>query len=180
MPDNGENSTTDADATGDGRQQDTTDQQDSGDAQLGDAGKQALDRMKAERNEAKRQAIALQKELEKLRQASMSEAEKAIAEAEAKGRTAATAEFGKRLAKAAIETAAAKRNPDYNPAGLDFLDLSKFIGEDGEPDAKAISAYVESNIPATSGAPSFDGGARLPAPKGGDMNSIIRRAAGHG
>ena len=90
------------------------------------------------------------------------------------------ADIGKRLAKAAIETAAAKRNADFNPAGLDYLDLTKFVGEDGEPDAKAISAYVEANIPATPGAPSFDGGARTPAPKGGDMNSIIRRAAGHG
>ena len=175
MPDTGDNTATDV-------IEDDADQNDTGDdgQQLGDAGKQALDRMKAERNADRRRANALQRELEELKKAGLSESERAIADAEQRGRTAAMADIGKRLAKAAIETAAAKRNADFNPAGLDYLDLTKFVGEDGEPDAKAISAYVEANIPATPGTPSFDGGARKPAPTGGDMNSIIRRAAGHG
>jgi len=44
---------------------------------LGDAGKQALDRMKAERNQAKQEAAALKARLDKLEAANMSELERA-------------------------------------------------------------------------------------------------------
>lgn len=120
-------------------------------------------------------------QLEAQRQASMTEAERAVAEAEARGRTAATAEFGKRLAKSAFEAAAARRNPEYDGSALDFVDLSRFVGEDGEPDAKAIATAVERLVPAaTTSAPSFDGGARTSAPKGADMNRLMREAVGRG
>lgn len=46
-------------------------------AQLGDAGKKALDRMKAERNEAKQEAAALKARLDKLEAANMSDLERA-------------------------------------------------------------------------------------------------------
>lgn len=46
-------------------------------ATLGDAGKQALDRMKAERNEAKQAAAALQKQLDEINAANLSDLEKA-------------------------------------------------------------------------------------------------------
>lgn len=108
---------------------------------LGDAGKQALDRMKAERNEANKRAKALEQELEKVRKASMSEAEKAVAEAEARGRSAATADFGKRLATSEIRAAAATAGADLDGV-FDYLDLGRFVGEDGEPDTKAIEAFV--------------------------------------
>jgi len=49
---------------------------------LGDAGKKALDRMKAERNEAKQEAAALKARLDKLEAANMSELERAQKEAE--------------------------------------------------------------------------------------------------
>lgn len=51
-------------------------------AELGDAGKKALDRMKAERNEAKQEAAALKARLDKLEAANMSELERAQKEAE--------------------------------------------------------------------------------------------------
>ena len=136
--------------------------------------------LRAEAAKYRTQARTATTELDKVRQSSMSEAEKAIAEAEARGRTAATADFGKRLARSALETAAAKRNPEFDIAGLDYVDMSRLMGEDGEPDAKAIAAAVERLVPAPTGAPSFDGGARKTPPATGDMNSIIRRAAGHG
>lgn len=108
------------------------------------------------------------------------EAERAVAEAEQRGRTAAVAQFGKRLARTEFDAAAARRNPDYDTAGpLEYVDLGKFVGEDGEPDTKAITAAVERLIPAPAGGtPSFDGGTRStpPAPKG--MTDIIRKAAG--
>jgi len=174
MPENGENA-----APVEGAEQDTNQATESatGEENLGDAGKQALDRMKAERNEAAKQAKALQAELDKFRQASMSETEKAIAEAEAKGRTAAASDFGKRLAKAEIQTAAATAGRDIGGV-FDYLDLSRFVGEDGEPDAKAVQAFVDGLPDRTPAAPSFDGGARGSAPAVGDMNQALRRAAG--
>lgn len=179
MPDNGEqNTSTETEATTEAteQQQETSA---TGEESLGDAGKQALDRMKAERNEAAREAKALRAELEAAKKATMSETEKAIAEAEAKGRSNATAEFGKRLAKAALDTAAARRNPDFDTAALEYVDLSRFVGDDGEPDTKAIAAAVERLVPAAGGAPAgFDGGSRTSSPKGGDMNSLLRQAAG--
>jgi hypothetical protein len=58
------------------------------DDNLGDPGKRALDAERAARKEAEKQARAVQKELEQLRQAQMSESEKALAEAEARGKLA--------------------------------------------------------------------------------------------
>ena len=52
------------------------------DANLGDAGKKALDRMKAERNEAKQEVVALKARLDKLEAANMSELERAQKEAQ--------------------------------------------------------------------------------------------------
>lgn len=119
-------------------------------------------------------------ELEKQRQASMSEAEKAIAEAEARGRTTAATEFGKELAQEKFDALAGRRNPDFDTAkALEFVDLGKFLGEDGRPDAKAIAEAVERLVPAGSTAPpSFDGGTRTPAPAPQGMSQIIRKAAG--
>jgi len=149
---------------------------------LGDAGKQALDRMKAERNAASSRAKALEKELASVRQSQMSESEKAVAEAEARGRTAAAAEYGKRLARSQFDALAGRRNPDFDTSGtLEFADLSKFVGEDGEPDLKVIKAAVEKWVPeATKGPPSYDGGARTTATKPPNMNEVIRSLAGFG
>lgn len=146
---------------------------------LGDAGKQALDRMKAERNEAKKEAQALRKEVEEIRKSSMSEAEKAVAEAEARGRQAATSEFGTRLAKSDFIAAAARRNPAFDAkAVIDDLNLARFVADDGEPDTKAIEAAVQRLVPEPNGAPSFDGGARTSPPVATGMNGLIRKAAG--
>lgn len=50
-------------------------------ANLGDAGKKALDRMKAERNEAKQQAATLQAQLDEFKRANESELDRAQREA---------------------------------------------------------------------------------------------------
>ena len=182
MPEAGEQNTTatteTAIAATDGAQQDTS-ATDAHEEQLGEGGRKALEAERASRKALEKQLQTMQREIEKTRQAGMSEAEKAIAEAEVKGRTAATAEFGKRLAKAALDTAAARRNPDFDTAALEYVDLSRFVGDDGEPDAKAIAAAVERLVPTASGAaPGFDGGTRTSTPKGADMNSLLRQAAG--
>lgn len=180
MPDNGSTTTDQTDASVETVEDQPADGADAGEDQLGDAGKQALNRMKAERNQFKRQTSELQNELEKLRKASMTESERAVAEAEAKGRSAAASEFGAELARERFDALAGRRNPDFDTAqALEYVDLSKFIGEDGKPDPKAIAAAVERLVPAPAGGlPSFDGGTRTPPPSGGDMNALLRQAAG--
>jgi hypothetical protein len=149
-------------------------------AALGEAGKKALDRMKAERDEQRRLARTTQAELEKLRNATQTEQEKAISAAKAEGATEAAKAFGQRLARTEFDAAAGRRNPDFDTASaLAYVDLTKFVGEDGEPDAKAIKAAVERLVPEPPGGPpSFDGGTRANATKPSDMNQLIRKAAG--
>ncbi len=133
-----------------------------GEDALGDAGKKALDAMKAERNEAQRQLKTMQRELEQLRQQQMSESEKAIAEAEQRGRQTATVEVGQRLARAEFLAAAAKRNAEHDATSiLDDLNLGKYVGDDGEPDVSAIGKAVERLIPAAAADPRPRGDAGL-------------------
>ena len=138
---------------------------------------QALARKNEDR--AKANATAA-KELEKVRAASMSEAEKAAAEAEQRGRSAALAEGATRLARAEFRAAAAGRvDKDTLDAYLEDVDLKKFVREDGEPDEKAIEARVK-KLAGPDKATDFDGGARTPAGKPADMNARIRQLAGLG
>jgi hypothetical protein len=82
----------------------------------------------------------------------MTDAQRALSEAETNGRTAAVKEFGQRLARTEFDAAAGRRNPDFDTASaLEFVDLSRFVGDDGEPDTKAIKAAVERLVPAPAG-----------------------------
>ena len=118
------------------------------DDNLGDPGKRALEAERAARKEAEKQAKAVQRELEQLRQAQMSESEKALAEAESRGRSAAVTAFGQKLAAAEFVAAAARRNPEFDASAvLEDLNLAKYVGEDGEPDTKGLAAVVERLVP---------------------------------
>lgn len=145
---------------------------------LGDAGKQAIDRMKAERNEATKQLKALQKELDQFRQASMTENEKQMAEAKKQGYAEASSEYGTRFARASFDALAARRNPDVNTDEIvEFVDMRRFLDEDGDVNRKALQAAVDRLVPERpSGPPSQDGGPRATS-KATDMNSIIRAQA---
>lgn len=110
---------------------------------LGDKGKQALDRMKAEKAaakkeaaDAKRAAAEAQRKVQEFEDRDKSELEKATAkaEAEAKRADAATA----RAVKAEVKVAA-KEFADPDDAAA-FLDLSKYAGPDGEVDAEALQS----------------------------------------
>jgi len=99
----------------------------------------------------------------------MAEDQRKLIEAEEKGRTDAVKAFGERLARTSWIAEAARRNPSYDAASaLEDLNVAKFIGDDGEPDAKAIAASVARLVPeadttgGTPVVPSFDGGARTP------------------
>jgi hypothetical protein len=123
------------------------------------------------------------REVEGKAKASMTEAERAVAEAEERGRSAVRSEYGSRLAQTEFRAAAAARNPGYDVAkALAYVDLSKFVGEDGEPDGKAIAAAVADLVPEASNGtvppPSFDGGTRQSTAAGVSMSQLIRQAAG--
>jgi hypothetical protein len=97
-------------------------------------------------------------ELATLKASQMSDQEKAVADAEAKGRTAAVSEYGKELAAARFEVAATKAGVQLGEAAA-LIDMAQFVGDDGKPDTKAIDAAVKqlSNL-APAGGPGRSGG----------------------
>lgn len=116
---------------------------------------------------------------EKARLDAMSEQERAIEEAKQSARTEAATSYGKRLARTEFDALAGRRNAGYDTSkALEYVDLAKFLDENGEPDSAAIKAAVERLVPeATNGPASFDGGARGSA-KTTDFNQVLRQAAG--
>jgi hypothetical protein len=110
---------------------------------LGDAGKKALEAMKAQRAEAKRLAAAEKKRADELARkvaefedAQKSELEKATSKAE---RLEAAAKAATARAVKAEVRAAASEFADPEDAAA-FLDLAKYTSDDGEIDTEAISA----------------------------------------
>jgi hypothetical protein len=150
------------------------------DKTLGEAGERALAAEREARKASDKRARDLERELNQFRSASMSEAEKAAAEAEARGRTTAITEFGQRLARSDFVAAAARRNPGFDATLiLDDLNLARYVGEDGEPDSKAIEKAVERLIPTGSTEPApLDLGVKRTVSTAPSMNDLIRKAAG--
>jgi hypothetical protein len=139
-----------------------------------------LDRIVADRVGRERQKYADYGELKKRAAAAMTEQERAVAEAEQRGRTMALSEAGTRLARAEIRAAAAGRvEKDALDGFLEYADLKKFITADGEPDGKAIEAAV-AKIAGPARQTDFEGGARSTSTKAIDMNALIRQRAGLG
>ena len=138
---------------------------------LGDAGKKALDAMKAERHAAKQEAADLRAKLDAvLAKEQGREAEHAAALAAQKVRDDALATANARILKAEVRAAAAGKLADPQDA-LKFLDLSTFeVGTDGEVDGGAVEAAIldlikrKPYLAAAQGGPRFqagaDGGAR--------------------
>lgn len=89
-------------------------------------------------------------ELEKLRQQSMSDQEKAVAQAVAQAtaetRASVLREVGSTLVDAQIRLAA-KDLPLNVDRLLDGLDRGRFLGDDGQPDGAAIVSYVAELVP---------------------------------
>lgn len=137
-----------------------------------------VEKIRQEAAKHRTEARAAQQELERQRQASMSDAEKQVAEAEKRGREAARSEFGTRFVRSQFDVAAARRNPEFDTAPIvDIVDLTKFLDDDGEVDLTALNKAVERLVPAAvTGPPSQDGGARSTT-KPTSMNDIIRAQA---
>ena len=81
-------------------------------------------------------------ELEKLRQERMTEAEKAVAEAERRARAEAAREYGARLARAEFRALAAAKGLNIDSDIFDLVDTSRFVDDEGEIDEAAIKAAV--------------------------------------
>ncbi|MGW0163654.1 hypothetical protein ACWDWT_00465 [Streptomyces sp. NPDC003343] len=81
-------------------------------------------------------------ELATLKQSQMSEQEKAVDAARAEGRTAAATEYGRELAAARFEAAAAKAGVQLGEAA-GLIDMARFVGQDGKPDNNAIKTAVD-------------------------------------
>ncbi|MCS4593568.1 hypothetical protein KTJ89_11305 [Brevibacterium sediminis] len=147
---------------------DDEDDDEDGSDSLGDKGKQALDRMKTARNEAKKLAKEREAEIAELKRQlaaedktpEENELEQARAEARAEAMTAANA----RVIRSEVKSAAAGKL--RNPAlALRLLDLTDFdVDENGDVDTEqiqeAISDLLEENpeLAAQGGNASFDSG----------------------
>lgn len=90
------------------------------------------------------------KELEQVRQASMSDQEKAVEIARQQARAEALAEVGGQLVDMAVTAAVAGRGVDAE-ALLEGLDRSRFLTDEGRPDQDAIAAWVDRIVPKTDG-----------------------------
>lgn len=109
------------------------------DKALGDAGKKAIDRMKAERNAAKSEAAEAKKQLAELQQANETETDKRIREATEQALAGANA----RVVSAEVRAQAAGKLADPADA-IKFLDLNKFeVDDTGAVDQDAISAAID-------------------------------------
>lgn len=141
-----------------------------------------IDRVVAERVAREKAKYADYGDLKRKAAAAMSDHEKALTEAEQRGRSAAQQAVGSRLAKAEFRAAAAgKVSAEALDGFLEYADLSRFVSDDGEPDEKAIANAIKKLGGAVDKTrTNFDGGARSSADKPSDMNSLIRRQAGLG
>ena len=154
---------------------------------LGDAGKKALDAMKAERNEAKAAAKQAADDLAALRaQVEGREAEhKATLDAQ-RVKDEALSAANQRILKAEVRAQAASKLNDPKDALL-YLDLSGFeVGEDGEVDGDAIASAIGALITdkpylaaqGTRFKGEADGGARKEPPADLDGQIAAATAAG--
>lgn len=79
------------------------------------------------------------KELDALKASQLTDTEKAVTEAEARGRGAAVLEYGQRLAAAELKAALTGLIAD--PSGvIEDLNLAKFVTDTGDVDAEAVTA----------------------------------------
>ena len=154
---------------------------------LGDAGKKALDAMKAERNEARAEAKAAADAIAALTaQVEGKQAEYEAAQKTREVETAALAKANERILKAEVRAQAASKLNDPKDALL-YLDLSEFeVGEDGEVDGDAVAAAIDKLITdkpylaaqGTRFKGEADGGARKEPPADLDGQIAAATAAG--
>lgn len=105
---------------------------------------QGLARKHEERAKAN---AAAARERDELKRSSMTEQERAVDEARAAARTEVMAEVAETRVDDAVRAAAAGRTVDIE-ALLEGLDRRKFVGDDAQPDRKAITEWLDRVAPA--------------------------------
>lgn len=118
-----------------------------GEKSLGDAGKKALDTMKAERNTARDEARKAREEADQLRaQIEGKEKEYAAEQERRKIEADALTKANERILRAEVRAAAAGKLSDPADA-LRFLDLSSFeVGDDGDVDSAKVAEAIDGLI----------------------------------
>lgn len=110
--------------------------------------KAELDKWKADSRKHERNSRTLAKELDDLKKASMTDQQKAIAEAVDEAKKGWNTEMGSNLAltefKAKAETMLGK---DKVTALLPTLKVDAFLNDDGQPDSDAIDNFLETIAP---------------------------------
>ena len=168
-------------STNDQQGEPTTDDADAD--KLGTSGQRALAEERAARRKAERDAKTIKSELEKLRTASQSEQEKALAKAREEGKTEGLSEIRLERVRDKIEAKAGGRMADPEDAAALLGDLGQFVTDDGSIDTAAIGRAIDQLLKAkpylatngskrpTGGA---DGGARGNGKNPVDMNAWLR------
>jgi hypothetical protein len=156
------------------------------DDQLGPAGEKALAEERAARRAAEKASKEAKAELEKLRKESMTDQEKAIAEARAEARKEALGTANERLMRAEIKAAAGNKLADPGDAVAhlrDAGDLDRFLSDDGEIDTKAVTSAIDEllktkpYLAATAKTGALPGGGAKPSSNGFSMDDWLRDQA---
>lgn len=113
------------------------------------------------------------KELAALKAANQTDAEKAIAEAEQRGRSAATAEVAQKLAAAEVRAALTGVVPDPS-AVVEDLNLTKYVTDTGDVDQDAVKALREKYVALAAKPAGTD---FKPGRQGGDRKDINAQIA---
>jgi hypothetical protein len=117
-------------------------------AELGDAGKKALDTLRAEKKAAEKEAKEAKAQLDELRRAAMSDQERAIDEAKATTRAEVLGQVGAKIAAAEFKAAASGRlDEDQLSTLLAGLDLKAFLTADGDVDADKVGSFIDGIAP---------------------------------
>lgn len=159
-PDDGD----DADEPGDDAGSD--EQDDDGADQLGDAGKKALDRMKAQRNDARRENRELKRQLEEAIRKPDGEDGPDLEQVKADARREAIAAANKRIIRSEVRAAATAAAFNDPADALQYLDLDAFeVDDDGNVDPEEIGDAIaellktKPYLAAAQGGKRFQGGA---------------------
>jgi len=111
--------------------------------QLGDAGKKALDAMKAKRNEYRDKLRAREAELEELRKGATKDGEPTADQIRAEARQEATSKANDRIIRAEIRALATGKLADPKDALIYLKDKKFEVDEDGEVDSDEIVEAID-------------------------------------
>lgn len=155
------------------------DDDDTGDDEDDEPSGDELAKWKALSRKNEKAAKQAQRELDRLKQSTQTDAERAVEAAKEEGRKEALAKATEKVVKSEIKAAATGKlaNPGL---ALKLLDRDDFVDDDGEIDERALKRAIDDLIKENPGLAlrrgggGFDGGARRTGDDDSDMNALIR------